>query len=148
MSDIMNAVPEYAKSPVFQEMISLCNQAGLEVRFIKRLHDDSFMKGTVMAETSEDDDTINMNYDGEHYENPDDAAAILGHELAHHLVKDWYEPHEKQVSDHETLFDWPLYRAIEGDCDRIGAALYKLVELIAVKKAEDAFKNAAERDKE
>lgn len=121
----MDKIPEYANDTVYCQLVELCEMAGFSIQYTNEMSDD------IIAETDEYIPVIHMPSD-DIFNSAEQATAILGHELSHHINGDWYVNSKYHNPDN----DYFLYRTIETDCDRIGVALAKLAELIAGNKAE------------
>lgn len=69
---------------------------------------------------------------------PLSAPHVLGHELGHLIIEPWYSHND----------DYSKEIIAEAECDRIGAILYRLAEMIAEESAESKvrylFKKADE----
>ena len=131
----MNQIPDYANDEIYQVLASLCERAGCVITYTDLIEQGAYAQA---REFSGIDMPLQNNFSSQ-----DQANLVLAHELAHHLTGGWYVDSEM----HNYFNDLPLHWAEEADADRVGAALYKLAELIAKKKAEDAFQEAARKQK-
>jgi len=119
--------PYYADDPVYREMVSLCNAAGLTVNHRKLDFD-------IIAETAMDKKDISLSHEEIRFGSETHAAQVIGHELAHHLLSkifiDIHAPDTLSESDR-----FILNKVTESSCDIVGAVLYILAKMIAVHKA-------------
>ena len=105
-------IPEYARDAVYQEMVRLCDMIGLKVRYCD-------LSDRIMGR-SDRYHIIEMSKE-DIYKSPENAAKVLGHELAHSITD-----HMIDSEDGEEI-----------DCDRIGEALYVFADLISLHKCEE-----------
>lgn len=110
--------PEFSKLPAYRILESVCRMLDIRVSYgeIPRnayaIADvDSYPPHIVMNESR-----INT---GDH------AARILGHEIGHFLVEQFYADKDAEENS------WAVSHLIEMQCDQIGNALYLLAERIA-----------------
>lgn len=121
-------IPKYARNAAFKALVKICENAGCNVEFT-----DNISYG--ITEADPDMRVIQMPISYE-YKSEENAGAMLGHELAHILVDEFYVPDDKK-NEYAKLFPNDLK---ENDCDKIGVALYKLAELTAEYEAEKIFR--------
>lgn len=118
---------EYRKDPIYMELESLINSAGVSVIY-SSVHDDH-IDGAIWARTDRDSMTILMP-DSDEFPNTETACMILGHEMGH-------------ILSGKDSVDYPVERQIsEATCDLIGAYLYRLAEMIAGDKLERSMRTA------
>ena len=110
--------PEFSKLPAYRILESFCRMMDIRVCYGETPGNayaiadvDSYPPRIVMNESR-----INT---GDH------AARILGHEIGHFLVEQFYA--EKDAEEN----GWAVSHLIEMQCDQIGNALYLLTERIA-----------------
>ncbi len=109
------SIPQYTNDAVYQELSNLCEAAGWPVIY-KKLGSD------IYARTREFD-IVHMPND-EQFRSNEHAGLVLGHELAHQLLSDFYSDNELHNADN----DESLHTMIESQCDIAGIILYKLAE--------------------
>jgi len=119
-------MPEYTKDLIYQEMVKLCENAGMKIKYTNNIPKDAY------AVTDEDSQVIRMPIDNEVLKSTEHAVIVLGHELAHQLLCDFYMNNEIHNPDN----DIALYTIIEAHCNMVGSVLYKLAEKNAENSAE------------
>ena len=122
-------VPQYANGVAYKKLAALCEAAGFAVAY-RELDDDIFARTR--------DRGIEMP-SIEQFETDEHAAMVLGHELGHHLLDDFYS--ESQFNNPDT--NEALRVMIESQCDVVGVILFKLAEMIAGHEAESIFRDIA-----
>lgn len=121
----MKEMPEYARDPVYMELERLCIGAGYHIVYLAQLPESDDLACT--------DGLHQIGMPMENiYASPEQAGVALAHELAHYLIGDFYCSSEQHNSDNDYL----LSLALESDCNRVGVAVYRLAERIAMQKAE------------
>lgn len=108
--------PEYTKDPVYQKLVAFCKACGLSVGY--GAPDDRWRART-------DRNCIQVQPDSE-YKNTEEAALVLGHELAH-TVSDSCGIPANVLAD----YGFTLYAGDEKDlCDIWGTAFCQLASMI------------------
>ena len=121
--------PQYSQDPVYQKMVSFCEQCGLMIEYVAP--SDTWRGRTESTH-------IQMQPD-EEYKNAEDATLVLGHELAHSLEDRFYL--DAHILDEYGVNAFPS-DDIELLCDCWGTALYKLAFLMVETSAEHDFTEA------
>lgn len=108
--------PDYARDDVFETLLGLCRDAGLDVRFVALPPSIYARSRARILQMPED----NRFFSQEH------ACVVLGHELAHFLVN----PNFPEIESDEPL---TLARSmlLESECDRVGTYLFALAQAMA-----------------
>ena len=121
--------PFYTEHPVFEELVTLAKNAGIEVKYIKK--GEGVLAGAMSQPCEYSTPEIHMMVDYDYGEH-EYASFVLAHELAHALVNTFYggaAHHFYPDTEH-------VRRFIEADADKVGAALYALAEMTANYKGE------------
>ena len=108
-------MPEYMNDPIYQELVALCESAGIKIEYKK-------LDERIYAHT--DKYTCIEMSDSEIYDSSEHAAKVLGHELSHIVL-------ERMSND--DVHDEDL-------CDKMGDGLYVLAEMTAMHKADSIWK--------
>ncbi|MFQ8766890.1 MAG: hypothetical protein ACLR8U_10505 [Oscillospiraceae bacterium] len=110
--------PEYSKLSTYRILESFCRMLDIRVCYGKTPENsyaiadvDSYHLRIVMNESR--------------IETGDHAARVLGHEIGHFLVEQFYADKDAEENG------WAVSYLIEMQCDQIGNALYLLAERIA-----------------
>ena len=120
--------PEYANDTIYKKLAKLCESAGRPIRY-EQLDDD------IYARTREFDNIVMP--EDERYKSSEHAAMVLGHELGHQLLAEFYCDTEHNNSE----VNEALRVLLESQCDFAGVILYKLAEMIAVYEAETIWRD-------
>jgi len=123
-------VPQYANGETYKKLVDLCEAAGVPVSY-GEVDDDAY------AQTQEyfgiqmpDDDRL---------ESEEHAMIILGHELGHHLLREFYFDNKFVNPDANRAMEV----MVESQCNIAGVILFKLAEMIAGHEAESIFRDIA-----
>lgn len=117
----------YDQDEVYQELALLCEQAGIRLYYSPDVWECEYAKSRPYEIAMPDADVFD---DDIH------AAHVLGHEIGHIIIEPWYSNFEQIGLDIVT----------EAECDRIGAVLYRLAEMIAVRKITAMFRSPAQSE--
>lgn len=134
-------MPEYVRDSTYQELVSLAVSAGMKIEYVPFEALQGNGLGVVFGELSGDEyqTVIRMIGDDEHYPDRETATFTLAHEMAHALTRGFYS----ESADFIYPERYRIRQFIEADADKIGAALYRLAEDIAIRKAGANIQSAA-----
>lgn len=116
--------PSFMEDEVNKVILRLCEDAGFKINFTDDIPEDVWARRR--------DNIIQLRTE---YNSVEEAGLILCHELAHCIVDKTYAEREFCNRDNNKV----LSTFIGSDCDRAGAVIYSLGELIAGHEVEKIF---------
>lgn len=114
--------PEYQNFPAYKVLESICTMLDVKVYYGEPIGDTY-----AVAEVDNDSPYIIMS--GSRIKSADYATRVLGHEIGHFLIEEFYRNVDEESILSPNAQD--LGYLIELQCDQIGNALYLLAKRIA-----------------